>query len=142
MPKPENKTLEIKFNRLCLNDQPQTPFPFDNYLLYCSDSIHSDKLYLQPTFEFEKTEQPVPQLILIKKARGFSGITGTHNTENIHYEYKWQNDSRIEQLFYTQQTYNKGKSIENSNSCSGKLSDSFTPYSLVANLSLSPFHTS
>lgn len=91
--KPENKTLEIKFNRLYLNDQPQTPFPFDNYLLYCSDSIHSDKLYLQPTFEFEKTEQAVPQLILIKEARGFSGITGTYNTENIHYEYKWQNDT-------------------------------------------------
>lgn len=97
-----SKTVNIKFRRLCPSAETfNTSFSLDRYLLHCPDQSEDSMLYLQPRLKFALTNQPEPQLVLFRKARGFSDIDGNSNLENIQYTYKWENDTLLLNDYFT-----------------------------------------
>jgi len=95
---PRQHTLTIKF-------PPHTEmtnhlFKLEKYL-YTAPGLDSNTLYFRPVIRFTKTDLQEPQLILIKEARGFSGIDAANNRESIQYEYNWENDTLFLNNYFT-----------------------------------------
>lgn len=67
----------------------------DDYILHCPVKREKDStiLYLKAQIALVKSDKERPELIIVKHARGFSGIEALENTENMEFNYEWKNDT-------------------------------------------------
>lgn len=93
---PQNHSLYVTFKSPA-NLQYTSIFqgPLDHYLLHCPEKQETDStsLYLKPQITLAKTDLDHPELIILKKARGFSGAEAIENTEDMLFKYEWRNDT-------------------------------------------------